>query len=1060
MMEGLALLWQQSLGTKPPKGKRRSRLYAEKVKLLTGLPASIYRGDEGATLSTEELDGLFVPIRATQAAHTCVLLTRFLARGLAKGNKTLNWSAAVPAVPVNFLRERARFTPQKFVELQRLRLIEEVFIASLTENTALSTEQYVGRMLLSAIIFGGLLQLQWLDPWVKAARNNVRTDQYCLWLDLQKFWLYAHKAVEDSGGSRKRSAEKPIIMTRRWFADPMTRALLLRWSLIPDDQRLLSKELPNAFDLVRMFLVKAGLPPEHLPATTKTLLTMAETRLGLCAPPFLASYASGWLNGVSVPPQVWTRLCSGKLVGRRSDALQDDDLALPGDRRVTVVIASKPATLAVQQQLFRKMRHIFAGGKKKKKGSAELRRELYAYLDQYGLELSPLLSLLAAWVDTYFSQETKRSASTPERYLGSVGNILIVVFGVEDLLRMEAEDFIELYDRAIEMVDSEKAQGFAIGTIGRFHKYLVKNHGAPQLHQGYFFRRSGPPETTVDANLLSPIEFDRLKEALGWSDQNRPRTATAALLIAILGFRCGLRRNEAHKLRVCDIQGDYKPELVLRATKRRSLKSPNATRRLPLHVLLLHEEKNLLRAWLTQFDGKEREALLFCICDDPHELLPEACLFPPIRQALKIVTGDATLRYHHLRHSFATWLLLRLTGSLIPLWEEAVFLNHPEFHEDRVDELRAALMGNEHLGRKGAYAVASLCGHADLETTFTSYIHLCDWQLGLELSRHVALPVLSAETVMGATGLSRATVYRALIIRKGRSPDWNWTQIFSYFRKIEDQLRDPLLSLTQNTTQERVLFPSVDPSCVPRWLLAQRALTLYQVGNLLPEEIGDLLQIDIKTVSCWITISERIGEKKGSRSNYRYLQHRDLGRVGTRTRKGKLREWIGKRKRVEKAVFPVRPRGEDIKIAHLMLNSFEALSYQEKESVLNQVDYFIKKFYLQTGMLCFWEVSGARRYLDALRLIGVGRQMITLVDCKGNSIGDEVVIKRRIFWEKELDLKNVQWRTNGKNWGRVASSGTIGIQISEKRGVLRMSYGFRYAMYLIAIAYGTIPLDH
>ena len=91
----------------------------------------------------------------------------------------------------------------------------------------------------------------------------------------------------------------------------------------------------------------------------------------------------------------------------------------------------------------------------------------------------------------------------------------------------------------------------------------------------------GRRKPQFDANLISQMEFDRLKDALGWGDSNLSRTATAAILVAILGFRCGLRRNEVYKIRVRDIQGRNKPELLLRATARRSLKSASATRRLP-----------------------------------------------------------------------------------------------------------------------------------------------------------------------------------------------------------------------------------------------------------------------------------------------------------------------------------------------------------------------------------------------------------------------------------------------------------------------------------------------
>src|SRR5450631_3015657 len=109
--------------------------------------------------------------------------------------------------------------------------------------------------------------------------------------------------------------------------------------------------------------------------------------------------------------------------------------------------------------------------------------------------------------------------------------------------------------------------------------------------------------------------------------------------------------------------GRDKPELVLRPTRKRRLKSAGSTRRIPLHVLLLPDEMDLLRAWVSQFELSEKEALLFGMTGMPMSPLPEPWLTVPIREALWQVTGDHTLSFHALRHSFATWLLVRLAGN-------------------------------------------------------------------------------------------------------------------------------------------------------------------------------------------------------------------------------------------------------------------------------------------------------------------------------------------------------------------------------------------------------------
>ena len=188
-----------------------------------------------------------------------------------------------------------------------MRRIEEAFLESFANYPELKTEHILGRMILSAILYGGLLQQQWLDPWVVALNKGVRLDGFCLWLELEKIWTYAHKSSDGKDGDRKRSKEEPILMKRRWFADPISKTLILRWHSL-GEERTFSNNLPNTFDLIRGFLSAVNVSPEVFPKNTRRLLSMAETRFGLVVSPFLASYASGWLKSVSVPSETWAEV--------------------------------------------------------------------------------------------------------------------------------------------------------------------------------------------------------------------------------------------------------------------------------------------------------------------------------------------------------------------------------------------------------------------------------------------------------------------------------------------------------------------------------------------------------------------------------------------------------------------------------------------------------------------------------------------------------------------------------------------------------------------------------
>ncbi len=1062
-MSDFSGIWDKLLGDRPPNGTAGARLYDEKIKIIRALPPGIAKGEKYAVLTKEQLEPRLSQARLKLNAGSYIKLIRFLIRGLVKGKKEYSWDVSIPALPIGLPREPARFTPLKFKELNNLRRLETVFIRSLSSGHELTPKQRLGQLLFSAILYGGLIDRQWLEPWLGSLCDRVRGDGSSLWLEMQRIWQYQRDPKDGTNGAKKRSAAKTIIISRRWFADPLTKSLIIRWQSDADTGKAFSGTLPNAYDLVKIFLIHAGSPKQDIPDNVARLLKMAETRLGLTVAPFLASYAAGSVKAVSLAPEVWVRLNSGRLLSRQPGPDSNEDLFV-ALKRGALNNEDLPAPLSDQELLLKKMRSIFASEAGIKKGNAELKNKMLAFEEKNNKQMCILLALLVKWACHLLARESQYKPATPKRYLSSIGNVLLIAFENENLLEMQCSDFIERYDRAVEMVKREKEKIYARQTISRFHDYLVKYFWVPRIHQGFFYRRSGPPESTVDANLLSHAEFDRLKQALGWSDTNRPRIATAALLAAIMGFRCGLRRNEVLFIRVRDIQWGSKPELVLRATAKRSLKTPNSTRRIPLYVLLPADELNELGSFLKEYRDQEqgKNDLVFSVQEKPGQALADAALFGPISETLTMVTGDKTLRFHHLRHSFATWLLVRLTGEGIGLRNSAPFLDHPEFEDKRVEDLRNAILANENLGRKGAYAVAMLCGHADLETTFTSYIHLCDWLLGREIGRPVALPQLSVEAVTGASGLSRATVYRSM--KPGcdsKASEWDWDKLHRG-AAIDSKYRDPFLDQTEEYTPKYFVFPE-KPAAEPLWKTVQRALYLIQVRQKTVQDVSEIMEVPVEQIDKWISrVDQIIGMRHKYGTTYGLFRHvtarnRPLAkRLVTRKMDGLIVNWKRSRNRTGTGIFPKYPvEKADQKLAELILNNFEKLPEDRKNEVMIMVDYFLEIFSIHKGSLVFNVPRMAKHFLSVMRFLGIPETSIQLVEISGAAKGVGALARRR-EWEKSLGMKGCKWAFSDRGYGAKRKPGVIGFRVLSKvkDGMVREgSYGFRYAVYILAIGY-------
>ena len=571
---------------------------------------------------------------------------------------------------------------------------------------------------------------------------------------------------DDVGEGHDREA---VYLRRRWFADPVTAALLCRWL---SDQAHFGVRIPAGrmqwFRCIGRFLKAAGIGDDSAKNATE-LLQMAETALSLKVPPFLAAYSARDITSASLPEAVWARLVSGcpvRNVGKKPEAVAGsghDRHVMKHDVERIMAAAGEKVVPSEQLGFLCRIKKLFYKGKRVRINteSPKIIEEIQAIIDTY--PLCQVVGLLAMWSMKLLSKGGKTVPSSVRRYLGAIGHYLTALCCQDDFINLDPSEFYEVYEQVIDMVESESEKEVVRGVLGRFHLYLMDEFNRQDVEGNLFASRKGPAECGVDANMITCAEFDRVKAALGANNPDRMPVATASILIAVLGFRCGLRRNEILYLKNSDLHGESIYELVLKPNRLRGLKSRRSRRRFPLNTLLLPDELEMLIDWWdTRLVAAESDGLLFAPPTRRNQPYTDAEVFTPVTRAMQLVTGDETLRFHHMRHSFANWLLLRLCGSGMGMRARAPFLDHPEFDDARIAELRASILENEATGRKAAYAVAQLCGHAGPSMTFGSYIHLLDWLIGQELCEPGAQPSVTAEAFAPLADVPPASAYKCL----------------------------------------------------------------------------------------------------------------------------------------------------------------------------------------------------------------------------------------------------------------------------------------------------------
>ena len=369
-------------------------------------------------------------------------------------------------------------------------------------------------------------------------------------------------------------------------------------------------------------------------------------------------------------------------------------------------------------------------------------------------------------------------------YFRTVVPALIAQLGTADPATLGKDDIEVWYGDLLEPLPPGRQRITMASGLREFHAHLVTDYQAEPISAGDIL---GPEAElqAVNARLVWPDEVSaarRWLEEQGRRGQHPARMRAISLLLMLI-FRCGLRRMEAFKLRLCDVHPADGGDLRILPHPGRRLKSHSSKRNIPLRALLSTEEHDALMSWLqtrrneenaaNNFDGTQ---YLFSIprlatrdkelpegegggCAARQDGLTAESAADWMHAALRAVTGDEALHLHHLRHSFASWTYLRLRISGFQGLAEH-FSNWPETYRWLLEsrQLVAALIPGGNPGaRSAAYATARLLGHSGPEISFEHYIHMSDliwFGLTQRETSSVPRPVLIA-----ASGGSKSAGY-------------------------------------------------------------------------------------------------------------------------------------------------------------------------------------------------------------------------------------------------------------------------------------------------------------
>ena len=116
---------------------------------------------------------------------------------------------------------------------------------------------------------------------------------------------------------------------------------------------------------------------------------------------------------------------------------------------------------------------------------------------------------------------------------------------------------------------------------------------------------------------------------------------------------------------------------------------------------------------------------MFSTGDDQRALFNTVTASQVLQSVLKQVTGDPTVHFHHLRHTFNS----RIYPGLFDIADHS-FNNYIQRlsggYSCAPDNLRLLLTGRRHESSHGLKALSVASGHSQVTTTFRNYIHTAD----------------------------------------------------------------------------------------------------------------------------------------------------------------------------------------------------------------------------------------------------------------------------------------------------------------------------------------------
>jgi hypothetical protein len=426
-------------------------------------------------------------------------------------------------------------------------------------------------VLLAAALHGGLCRAADLTALV----NILRIDSMPLIKSCGVIWI---ELPTDSGAEAM----------RRWYPDPLSLACI---------HKLLSlstfhlKSKPITADRCWKLI------SSRLASVTNTKLTMGfsgfcrsaigvtENLPGVELPQVLVEYAIGNVSSTSLSKDHMSFLAQTEFeAGLSSDISRFK--YIPSKTRVT---QGRRADFDCDfSHLFKSINNALAQYQKPgfKNTPKNALAELQSISESEDIPFS--VQTLLEWLMSLLT--IHRQVSTVRRYFSEIGKSWLFNSMQFDFNSINVVDLENLYNSLMDDELSPAQAGYRAARIRQFHDYCVVEYEFPYL-EDRILDEYGSVKASVRAGFISEALFRQLCASIRFIEGFDAETVRGLVCMLIICYRTGIRRGEALKLKLRDIESSSDMWLYVRVNRYGNNKSNNATRKIPLAILLTENER-------------------------------------------------------------------------------------------------------------------------------------------------------------------------------------------------------------------------------------------------------------------------------------------------------------------------------------------------------------------------------------------------------------------------------------------------------------------------------------